>query len=215
MLKSFETERLYIKTPTMDEQHDLWKILKNEDINRYYFPTPDRIFRKYELSKDNINDLKAARVLFLEQLCDWEKQKPFYEKKIESINNEEDSQKYTWSIFLKDGEVIGQITVQQNDEYPDNHNIRDIGWFIKKEHHRKGYATEAAKEVLNYMFSETNLEKIITSAAIINEGSWKIMEKLGFKRTGTKKTTYYNGEEIIDGYCYYIDKDMYNNKNKV
>ena len=49
--------------------------------------------------------------------------------------------------------------------------------------------------------------------AIINEGSWKLMEKLGFKRTGTKKTTYYNDDKIIDWYCYYIDKEMYN-KNK-
>ena len=64
----------------MNEQHDLWIILKNEDINKFYFPTPDRIFKKIELNKEDINDLKAARILFLEQLWDWERQKTFYEK---------------------------------------------------------------------------------------------------------------------------------------
>ena len=127
--KNLYTDRLELRIPTMEEQHRLWEILINEDINQYYFPTPDRIFDKNNLSKDNIEDLKKARRIFTEQLSDWERQEPFYEKKIESIQAQDDSQKYTWSIFLKGtNTVIGQITCQPKDNEPEN--IRDVGWFI-------------------------------------------------------------------------------------
>ena len=83
--KILYTSRLELRIPTMKEQHRLWEILIDENVNRYYFPTPDRIFVKNNLNKEDINDLKTARKLFMEQLSDYERQKPFYEKKIESI----------------------------------------------------------------------------------------------------------------------------------
>lgn len=213
-IRDLESSRLIIKRPTMEEQFSLWSILKDEKVNRYYFPTPDRIFAKNGLKNDNIDDMKRARSIFLEQLNDWERQEPFYEKKITAIQNGENSQKFTWSIFLKTGEVIGQITVQPNSEYPENPEIRDIGWFIKPIHQGKGYGTEAAKEVLDYMFNEVEIDKIITSAAIINEGSWKLMEKLGFERIGEKQSTYYDEEDnILMSYCYIGDKEKFLNKN--
>lgn len=212
-IRDFETDRLIIKRPTMEEQFALWNILKNENVNRYYFPTPDRIFIKNNLSKDRIEDLKQARKIFMEQLNDWERQKPFYEQKIETINKEDNSQKYTWSIFLKTGEVIGQITVQPKDEYPNNPEIRDIGWFINPKYQGNGYATEAALEVLRFMFEEVEIEQIITSAAIVNPGSWRIMEKLGFKRTGEKISTYFDNEgNILKNYCYLCNKELFFNR---
>lgn len=106
-IRNFETEHLLIKQPTMNEQYELWQILKDEKVNRYYFPTPDRIFEKNNLSKDKIEDMVVARKIFMDQLNDWERQKPFYEKKIESIVSGDNSQKFTWSIFTKEGVPIG------------------------------------------------------------------------------------------------------------
>lgn len=56
--KNLYTDRLELRIPTMEEQYKLWEILINEDINQYYFPTPDRIFVKNNLSKDTVEDLK-------------------------------------------------------------------------------------------------------------------------------------------------------------
>ena len=144
----------------------------------------------------------------MEQLSDWERQKPFYEKKIECIKLGEDSQKYTWSIFLKGTDiVIGQITCQPKANKPEN--IRDVGWFIDPKYQGKGYAGEAAEAMLNFMFNEVDIKEIRTSAAGINPASWKIMERLGFKYDGTYKSTYFVGNDIIECKKYYIDKDMY------
>lgn len=64
------------------------------------------------------------------------------------------------------------------------------------------------------MFEEVEIEKIITSAAIINEGSWKIMEKLGFEKIVEKLSTYFdeNGN-ILKFYCYSIDREKFINKD--
>ena len=202
-IRNFETEHLLIKQPTMNEQYELWQILKDEKVNRYYFPTPDRIFEKNNLSKDKIEDMVVARKIFMDQLNDWERQKPFYEKKIESIVSGDNSQKFTWSIFTKEGVPIGQLTVQPNDEYSSQPEIRDIGWFISPMYQGHGYATEAASVVLDFMFNEVEIDKIVTSAATINPASWRLMEKLGFIRTVEKTSTYFDDDKnILKSYCY-------------
>lgn len=209
--KNLYTSRLELRLPTMKEQHRLWEILLDENVNRYYFPTPDRIFIKNNLNKEDINDLKTARKLFISQLSDWKRQKPFYEKKIESIRLQEDSQKYTWSIFLKNTDtVIGQITCQPKDNEPEN--IRDVGWYIDPYYQKQGYATEAAIAVLDFMFNEVEIIAIKTSAAVINTSSWKIMEKLGFKYLENKKSTYFKDNEILISKEYYCNKESYLNR---
>ena len=212
-VRDLETKNLYIKVPTMTEQHKLWDILRDENVNKYYFPTPDRIFKKYNLSKENINDLKEARKYFMNEFNDWKRQEPFYEKKIKCINSGDNSQKFTWSIFTKDNEIIGQITVQPKDEYIDFKDIRDVGWFISPKYQGKGYATEAATKVLEYMFNEVEITKIITSAAIINPASWKIMERLDFIRTGEKTSTYFDeNDNILKCYTYECNKEQFMNR---
>ena len=211
--KNIYTDRLDLRIPTMEEQHRLWEILIDENVNKYYFPTPDRIFIKNNLSKDNVEDLKKARALFIEQLSNWERQKPFYEKKIESIQNQENSQKFTWSIFLKDtNTVIGQITCQPKDNEPED--IRDVGWYIDPSFQGHGYATEAAIAVLDFMFNEVEISEIKTSAAIINPYSWKIMERLGFEHVGEYQSSYYDeNNEIVFNKKYYGNKELFLNRN--
>lgn len=209
-IKNIETDRLWLKQPTMNEQFTLWNIIRDEKVNRYYFPTPDRIFNKNGLSKDDVKDLAKAREIFMIQLNDWERQKPFYEAKIKSISDGDNNQKFTWSIFTKSGEVIGQITVQPKDEYIDSPEIRDIGWFINPLCQGNGYATEAATAILDYMFNEVGIKMIKTSAASINPASWKLMEKLGFSRTGEKQSTYLDEEgNIVTSYCYECNREMF------
>ena len=148
----------------------------------------------------------------MEQLSDWERQEPFYKKKIEAIQSQDDSQKYTWSIFLKGtNTVIGQITCQPKDNEPEN--IRDVGWFLDPNYQGQGYATEAAVAVLDFMFNEVEITDIQTSAAEINSGSWRIMEKLGFEFVGIKKSSYFKDDEILASKEYHGNKELFLNGN--
>ena len=205
------TKRLELRIPTMKEQRRLWEILNLKEINQYYFPTPDRIFSNHNLSKYKIDDLIKARSIFLEQLSDWERQKFFYERKINNIISQEDSQKFTWSIFLKNTDtVIGQITCQEKDN--EEKDVRDVGWYIDPEYQKNGYATEAANAMLEFMFNEVEIKEIKTSAAEINPASWTIMEKLGFQYIGDKKLTYYKDKEILTLKEYYLNKELFDNR---
>lgn len=63
--------------------------------------------------------------------------------------------------------------------------IVEIGWRLSSTHWNKGYATEAAKAVLGYSFTELNLNEIISFTASGNSKSRKVMEKIGLQHDET------------------------------
>ena len=189
--KIIETERLVLKPQTMQEQKRLWEILMIPEVNKVYLTTPAK---------------------FRDKLKDWSKQEPFYEEK---INHANDNDVFEWSIFLKEtNECIGKIDYHEyskEDNEINDLSIRGVGWYIDPIHQGKGYGTEAAKHTLKYMFEEVEITKIITGAAIDNPASWKIMDRLGYKKLPqTKLVTYTYLDEPVEIYIYEITKEQYN-----
>lgn len=153
-----ETDRLVLKAQTMDEQYYLWKVLMIPKVNKYFLTAPQK---------------------FREKLLDWSLQKEYYE---EDMKHAEDNNVFKWSIFLKEtDECIGRIScheaTSENSEITDS-NILGVGWIIDPKYQSRGYGTEAAKGMIDYMFLKCEIKEIITGAAIVNEPSWRIMEKL-------------------------------------
>ena len=188
--KQLETKRLLLKTQTMNEQKRLWEILMIPEVNKYYLNVSTKL---------------------REKLLDWDIQEKFYKKEMEYAN---DKDIFKWSIFLKDTEeCIGRISCQES--YDENSsvrepNIRDVGWYIDPFYQGKGYGTEAAIAMIDYMFNEVGIEKIITGAAIINKPSWKIMERLGFTRQDkTFMVQYTFLDELTEDYSYILNKDKW------
>lgn len=63
--------------------------------------------------------------------------------------------------------------------------IVEIGWRLSSKHWGKGYATEAAKAVLYYAFTELNLGEIISFTVVANSKSRRVMEKIGLHHSET------------------------------
>lgn len=190
--KTIETERLILKPQTMQEQKRLWEILMIPEVNKVYLTTPAK---------------------FRDKLKDWSKQEPFYEEKIKHAN---DNNVFEWSIFLKDtNECIGKIDYHEYSKEDNDINdlsIRGVGWYIDPKHQGKGYGTEAARHTLKYMFEEVEITKIITGAAIDNPASWKIMDRLGYKKLPeTKLVTYTYLDDPVEIYTYEITREQYLN----
>lgn len=177
--KSLETERLLLHKTEEKDLKKLWEILCIGDVSKYYLTT-----------KINYN---------------WEDEKKWQYKKLAEATNPDI---FKWTIELKDSnEVIGQIDVTEKSGFNDK-EIRDIGWFIDPKYQKKWYAYEAALEILRYMFLEVGIKSIITSAAISNPSSWKLMEKLWFKRLGgTKFNKYTLLEDEVEAYKYELAKE--------
>lgn len=55
----------------------------------------------------------------------------------------------------------------------------EIGWRLSKQHWGKGYATEAAKAVIEYAFTHLNLEEIVSFTTLANTRSIAVMQKIG------------------------------------
>lgn len=66
---------------------------------------------------------------------------------------------------------------------PNSLPIVEIGWRLSSQHWGKGYATEAAKAVLHYAFTELNLNEIISFTVVANLKSRHVMEKIGLRHS--------------------------------
>jgi [ribosomal protein S5]-alanine N-acetyltransferase len=120
-------------------------------------------------------------------------------KKFVSENSGEKA-KYFPIILLSENIVIGHIVFHQC--FGDH--TYEIGWVLNPNYYNNGYASEAAKAVLNYGFKEKKLHRIIATCQPENTPSYRVMEKIGMRREGYFKKCIPNGDEWWDEYYYAV-----------
>ena len=57
----------------------------------------------------------------------------------------------------------------------------EIGWRLASKHWNQGYATEGAKAVLHYAFTQIGLDEVVSFTVVNNLASQRVMEKIGLK----------------------------------
>lgn len=161
-----------------------------------YLGSKELVTERLLLHKTEEKDLKVLwEILLLEEVSkryltsiihdDWEQEKKWQYKKLSRAGNKD---VFTWTIELqKTHEVIGQVDVMPTEK----EEIRDIGWFISPPYQKKGYCFEATQEILKYMFIEVGIKKIETCVSKYNKASYRLMEKLGFKKQNTTRKVKY------------------------
>ena len=86
-----------------------------------------------------------------------------------------------WPIFLLESDQhIGCAGLRPYDVLK---NIWEIGFHIRSNQWRKGYATEAAQAVMEYAFVSLKVNALFAGHNPKNLGSRKLLIKLGFKYT--------------------------------
>lgn len=58
----------------------------------------------------------------------------------------------------------------------------EIGWVFNKAYQNNGYATEAAKALVDYGFDVLKAHRIIATCQPENPSSWRVAEKIGMTR---------------------------------
>lgn len=198
--KTIETERLILRSSKMEEQKRLWEILMNPKVNKWYLVG----------AKKHANNPSHWT---------WETQETFYKSKVDKADNND---VFVWSVFLKPlytnsgyEEVIGQVSAQENGE---DITIRDVGWYMDPVYQGKGYATETAKAMIDYMFKEAEINGISSGAVKENTASCKIFEKLGFHKIGEvieeSPYTFYDGSLTFSKYVL-TKKDYFKDKEEL
>ncbi|MCW3086567.1 MAG: GCN5-related N-acetyltransferase [Bacteroidetes bacterium] len=96
-----------------------------------------------------------------------------------------------WAVHLRStGEFIGWCGLKHIAEL----NEIDLGYRFFQKHWGQGYATEAAKAVMEYGATILNLETIVGRAAVGNLNSIKVLEKAGLTY---KEHDVEHGDEIV------------------
>lgn len=58
----------------------------------------------------------------------------------------------------------------------------EIGWLVREDRWRRGYAHEAMRAVIDWGFGTFGAPRIVALTVARNVGSWRLMEKLGMVR---------------------------------
>lgn len=93
-------------------------------------------------------------------------------------------------VFIKETDELCCTGLKEELPLPN----REIMYAISSEYQKKGYATKASKGLINYLFTNTNLEVINAVALTNNVSSNKVIEKCGFtyQRQQTIENEIYN-----------------------
>jgi RimJ/RimL family protein N-acetyltransferase len=106
---------------------------------------------------------------------------------------------YRWFVAL-DADVVGSVSLKNISH---SMGYAEIGYGIAESHHRKGIATAAVGLLVDKVFAETHLRKLMAFVHDKNLASCRVLEKLGFQREGFLREHYViNGKaenEILYG----------------
>lgn len=101
--------------------------------------------------------------------------------------------KFQLAVTLKSsGQLIGNCGIR----LPEPESIEaDLGYELDPAHWGQGYATEAARAMLHFGFTGLGLHRIWASVLAVNEGSVRLLQKLGFKQEGhLREKEYFKGQ---------------------
>ena len=110
------------------------------------------------------------------------------------------------TVFLIERErtVIGLVGISWEDE-----NAPELGYCLGVDHWGKGYATEAARAVIDYAFEEFAIERLISGARVLNPASRHVLEKCGFQWTGVELHRFLALGSSTPDDCFKLDRAVW------
>jgi RimJ/RimL family protein N-acetyltransferase len=113
-------------------------------------------------------------------------------------------------VVERDGAVVGDLMVAVEDAWAQVEVAEqavgvqaELGWALHPDHAGRGYATEAVRELLRLCFEELGLRRVTANCFAANEGSWRLMERLGMRRElYTVRESLHRSDGWLDGMGY-------------
>lgn len=149
-LINVETERIIIRPYKTNDLEKSYKLMQDKEL--------------YEFLHFDVMTFEEYQFLF-----NW---------LLQSYDSVGNNFKYSFAIFLKDtNELIGWVGIGNLDCISGE---KEIYYLIGKQFQGKGYAFEAAREIIKYGFTNLGLNRIVAKVNPKNIASKRIIEKLGF-----------------------------------
>jgi RimJ/RimL family protein N-acetyltransferase len=100
----------------------------------------------------------------------------------------------------EDGKLVGAISAGIDRA----HEHAEIGYWIATPFWGNGYATEAARAVVDYAFEVCGLHRVLAHCFVGNGASARVLEKAGMTREGTLREHALKWDEFVDLHVYAI-----------
>ncbi|MEO7261646.1 MAG: GNAT family N-acetyltransferase [Jatrophihabitantaceae bacterium] len=88
-----------------------------------------------------------------------------------------------------EGAVIGDLMIAVEDAWAQVEVAEqargvqaELGWAFHPDYTRRGYATEAVRELIRICFEDLALRRVTAGCFAGNEASWRLMERVGMRR---------------------------------
>jgi len=94
-----------------------------------------------------------------------------------------------------DDVVVGTCTLFR---FEPRHRRAEVGYALRSDHWGRGLAAEAATLALDWAFRALGLHRVEADIDPRNEGSRKMLERLGFASEGLLRQRYFVGDEVSD-----------------
>lgn len=114
------------------------------------------------------------------------------------IDSYDDEHSYSWVMDV-DGIVVGTIGAYDHD----NGRI-EVGYSVYRRWQGRGFATEALKRVLEYLFENEGMSCVRAWCAEENTGSRKVLERAGMRPVRTEKAGIRVGDKVYNKLIYEI-----------
>lgn len=86
-------------------------------------------------------------------------------------------------IEKSSGELVGHCGMKLVDNaHAPNQGDHEIGWLVREDRWRHGYANEAMRAVIDWAFTSIGAPHVVALTCDRNVPSWRLMEKLGMVR---------------------------------
>jgi len=167
--------------PTIMTERLVLREMVETDINEFFAIRSNKEVME-RINKERVKTLEEAKVL------------------MDKIANDiKLSNGIIWSVCLKDGKQIGNISFHKI--YKEHHRA-ELGYALLPEFHLRGIMYEAVKAVIHYGFNSMKLHTIEARINPSNAASKRILEKNGFKQEGLLKESFLFRTKFFDTAVY-------------
>ena len=86
-----------------------------------------------------------------------------------------------WTARRKaNGDFVGWFCL-----FPESEDLAEIGYRLRRKDWGQGFASEGAAALVGWGFNVAGYDKVVACTLAVNQGSRRVMEKIGMKHTRT------------------------------
>ena len=126
---------------------------------------------------------------------------------IRAMTEADQNNTFAFAITVED-KAIGSIGVFRQGNI--HCRTAEMGYYIAEEYWGQGLGTSAVRQIVDYIFTNTDIIRIYADPFAYNEGSCRVLEKAGFTYEGTLRCNAVKNGVIQDMRMYSLIKDEFN-----